>query len=436
MNYLIALLEGALSIFSPCILPVLPIYISVLSESQEGDDAADPASTGSKHQRRLMRNTLFFVLGISATFFLLGSITTALGSVLRQYRNMIMIVGSLFIVVMGLFYLGVLKLNVLNRETRKQYRAANMNPVSAFLLGFAFSFGWTPCIGPILSSILIMASTQDSIAHSYLLLSLYTIGFIVPFLLFALFFSKMIKKFAKLKSFMPMMTKISGFILLFAGALLFYNGVKGEAAVRGAAPQSSIVTESESVTAASGTSAAATAGTSAASGTGTSAASDAAGETAKQNKLVPIDFTLTDQFGNEHTLSKYKGKTVFLNFWATWCPPCRGEMPHMEELYQEYQKSGEDVVILGVASPNFSNEGSRDDVIKFLTKNGYTFPVVFDEGGTLMQQYGLNSFPSTLIISPEGYIESYIPGAMDKSTMQQAIDDVRNKSSGNKPGSN
>ncbi|MFR9070092.1 MAG: TlpA family protein disulfide reductase [Paraclostridium sp.] len=142
----------------------------------------------------------------------------------------------------------------------------------------------------------------------------------------------------------------------------------------------------------------------------------------KNEKIMSIDFTLYDQNGKEHKLSDYKGKTVFLNFWATWCPPCKEEMPYIEQLYKEYNKNNKDVVILGVASPNLDREGSKEDIIEFLQQEKYTFPVVMDNNGELAYQYGISAYPTTFIIDKEGYITQYVPGAMDKQTMKYLIE--------------
>ncbi len=98
-------------------------------------------------------------------------------------------------------------------------------------------------------------------------------------------------------------------------------------------------------------------------------------------------------------------------------------MPYIEELYKEYNKNNADVVILGVASPNLGSEGSQEDIEKFLKEEDYTFPVVFDEGGSQIYQYGISSFPSTFIIDKDGYITKYVPGAMNKETMKNLIED-------------
>ena len=130
---------------------------------------------------------------------------------------------------------------------------------------------------------------------------------------------------------------------------------------------------------------------------------------------------MKDQYGNEHTLSQYRGKTVFLNFWATWCPPCRGEMPHIEELYEEYGENNGEVIILTVVAPNLGREGSEEDIISFLNENNYNFPVVMDFGGEMIYKYDISGFPTTFIINGEGEVVQKVIGAMDKKSMDKII---------------
>ena len=141
------------------------------------------------------------------------------------------------------------------------------------------------------------------------------------------------------------------------------------------------------------------------------------------NTIPAIDFTLQDQYGNTHTLSEYKGKTVFLNFWATWCPPCRKEMPDIQKLYEEYQAEEDpSVIILGIAAPNYGREGSEEEIIAFLEKNGYTYPVVMDTTGEMFMQYGIYSFPTTFMIDAEGNIFGYLPGQLNEMVMRSIIE--------------
>ena len=395
INLFIVFIEGILSIFSPCILPILPIYLSMLANSSIGDIKDSNFKKGF-----LLKNTIFFTLGISTTFFILGSSINALGSFFSTNKNLIMIIGGVIIILMGLFYLGIIKSELLSREKRLSVKSKEMSPLSAFFLGFTFSFGWTPCIGPILASVLIMASSSESLFQSNLLILVYTFGFILPFIVASLFYSKLYKKFDKMKRYINEIKKISGAFIIIAGVVMLFNGV---------------VNLNKQINMNNNT-----------SQQNSTSINDNKNEEEKDKedeKIAPIDFELYDQYGNKHKLSDYKGKTVFLNVWATWCPPCTKEMPDIEELYNEYNKNNDDVVILGVATPNFGREGSKEDIVKFLSDQGYTFPTVFDEEASMILGYGISAFPSTFIVDKDGYLKGYVPGAMNKSTMKRIIED-------------
>lgn len=404
LNLIVVFIEGMLSFFSPCILPVLPVYLSMLSSS-----SIENIKNGKFTQSALFKNTLFFVLGISMTFFILGSSVNALSSFFNTNKDLIMIIGGIIVIVMGLFYMGIVKSSILNKEKRFSMKTKEMNIVSAFTLGFTFSFGWTPCIGPILASVLIMSSTADSVVASNVLIVTYTLGFVLPFILVALFYNKLFKTIDKIKVHMDMIKKIGGIILITSGLVMAINGFNNRL------NNSNIVNDSEKNSQIQSNQ----------EDDKTSEDSQGAEGDSENERVKALDFTLKDQYGNEHKLSDYKGKTIFLNFWATWCPPCREEMPYIEEIYKEYNKNNDDVVVLGVSSPNLGNEGSEDDIKEFLNQEKYTFPVIFDEGGSLIYQYGISSFPSTFIIDKEGYIVQYVPGAMNKDTMKYLIENFK-----------
>lgn len=148
---------------------------------------------------------------------------------------------------------------------------------------------------------------------------------------------------------------------------------------------------------------------------------EVAKKTEERQVISAPDFTLLDQYGKEHTLSAYKGKTVFLNFWATWCPPCRAEMPEIEELYDEYGKNSRDVVILGIAAPGLGREGNREQIVDFLNENGYTYPVVMDTTGEMFFKYSISAFPTTFMIDKAGNVFGYIPGQLSKDMMKSII---------------
>ncbi|MGL5330479.1 MAG: cytochrome c biogenesis protein CcdA [Peptostreptococcaceae bacterium] len=392
INLLVVFIEGLLSFLSPCVLPILPIYLSMLSNSNVND------LKNSKFdiiKSSLLKNTLFFTLGISTTFFILGSSANIITSIFSYNKDVISFVGGIIVMIMGLFYVDIIKSSTLNKEKRFNYSAKKMNIFTSYILGFTFSFGWTPCIGPILASVLIMASSSSSALTSNLLIGVYTLGFILPFLIVAMFYNKLVNSIDKLKSNIENIKKIGGIILIISGMIMTINGFDGVRAYFYGKDKAPIKSEEKT---------------------------EDDTEDIDDTKIKSIDFELVDQYGKKHKLSEYKGKTVFLNFWATWCPPCRSEMPHIEDIYKEYGKNNDDVIILGMAAPNLGKEGSKEHIIDFLEENDYTFPVLFDETSEIFYQYGINSFPSTFIINEEGYVTQYVPGALDKDTMKYLIE--------------
>ena len=135
-------------------------------------------------------------------------------------------------------------------------------------------------------------------------------------------------------------------------------------------------------------------------------------------------FELTDQFGNTHRLEDYKGKVIFLNFWATWCGPCRNEMPEIQKLYEEYAAQGEnaEAAVIGVAGPGMGGEGSKEEITAFMEENGYTYPVLMDETGEMFNYYGISAFPTTFMIDRKGNVYGYVSGQLTEDIMRSIID--------------
>ncbi len=148
---------------------------------------------------------------------------------------------------------------------------------------------------------------------------------------------------------------------------------------------------------------------------------------AEDEAMNAVDLQLLDGEGNEVTLFELmQGKPVVLNIWATWCPPCRAEMPEIEEIYQKNLKNPDsDLVILGVAFPGISGEQSEAGIAEFLNENSYHYPTVMDPDGNLASEYYITAFPTTFMIDPDGNIFGYLTGSMSKDIMLDIIEQTR-----------
>ena len=392
--------QGILSFFSPCVLPLLPLYLGYLSGSM-GD------AQGAQTSRvKTLVNTLFFVIGISAAFFLLALGMTALGQALHQYQKIIIQVGGILIIAFGLFQLGVFRPMALEQDRRIRFplQKLAMSPLVALVFGFTFSFAWTPCVGPALASVLLMAGSADTALQGFALIGLYTLGFVLPFLAVALFAGGLLKLFQKHRNVVRYTVKVGGALLVVIGLLMvtgWMDTLSGSLA--GSDPQATPTIQA----------------TQQPEATDTPDATDAPEES--QAPIPALDFTLTDQFGNTHTLDQYKGKTILLNFWATWCGPCRSEMPDLQTVYEDYGNNEKDLVVLGVAAPNLGQEGSAEDITAFLEENGYTYPTLMNEDASLFYSYGISSFPTTFMIDKNGNVYGYIMGAQSREVFDDII---------------
>ena len=320
LNVVVVFLEGILSFLSPCVLPILPVYLAVLARSAGSGQVNELADEEARkvQKRILLRNTFLFVLGIATTFFILGIGIGAFKTFLNEYKRYFLIGGGIFILVMGFFYIGDLKIPFLQKERKFHMQVKDMNPFAAYLLGFTFSFGWTPCIGPLLASVLVMASTSSNHGTGFMLIGVYTLGFIIPFMLLAIFSEKMLKLLDRVKLKMNIIQKIGGYLLLIVGSMTFVNGVRTPKFVVPNTNNSTIAGESKEQSKEQSKDN---------SATNSSTKQEEADHTEnmEERPLAP-DFTLVDQYGNTHTLSDYKGKTVFLNFCSTWRAPSRPEI--------------------------------------------------------------------------------------------------------------
>lgn len=426
-------LQGLLSFFSPCVLPLVPLYLGYLA----GCSAARREDGTIDYPRRtVLVNTVFFVIGVSFAFFLLGFGFTALGQFFTGNQRIFAVVAGVIMVAFGLYMLGVFgKVRAVETERRLPFRLDRfaMNPLVALVLGFTFSFAWTPCVGPVLASVLLMASSSASAGVGFALVGVYTLGFVLPFLAVGLFTGAVLRFFRTHGNVVQYTVKVGGALLIVMGIMTmtgWMNGVTSYLSSFGAADSAIEQQEGSSEAGVSGEAAqGSTGGNAGESSDGSATGGGASDDSASAGGLTPApqaNTVLKDQHGTEHTLAEYRGKTVFLNFFATWCGPCQREIPDIEALYRSRGENSGEVVVLGVANPKTAEHPRNSDVTvdeleAFIAQEGISYPVLMDTEGALFSAYGVASFPTTFMIDADGNVFGYVPGMLTASTMESIV---------------
>jgi cytochrome c-type biogenesis protein len=216
---LAAFVAGLISFLSPCVLPLVPGYVSLIS----GAGVEELKSNDSQLLRKVMLNSAAFILGFSIVFIALGAISTEVGQLLRFYKSTLARVAGVIIIVFGLHLTGIFKIKALYTDARLHTVKGGSTPWGAFVIGFAFAFGWTPCVGPILAVILGFAAAQDSVMKGIFLLAIYSLGLAVPFLLTSLGIERFLKFYSRFRSHMHALEIASGALLIVLGGLLVFG---------------------------------------------------------------------------------------------------------------------------------------------------------------------------------------------------------------------
>src|SRR3954462_6927233 len=220
LSPLAAFLAGTVSFLSPCVLPLVPGYVSLISgatidELQQSQDR--------KLLAGIMVKSMSFILGFSVVFISLGAAATKIGQITKSYRDVLSIVAGAVIILFGLHLTGLLKIKALYADKRIHGAVGGKSIAGAFAIGFAFAFGWTPCIGPILSAILALAAAQGTVSKGILLLSIYSLGLAVPFLITSLGIERFLAFYTRFRVHLHKVEVGSGVLLIFLGLLIGFN---------------------------------------------------------------------------------------------------------------------------------------------------------------------------------------------------------------------
>ena len=377
-------LEGLLSFFSPCVLPLVPLYIGYLTSG------IDTNLSKAKARIQTTVRTLFFVLGISTVFFLAGLGSSTLRYFFQKNTIFFSIIGGFLLILFGLFSLGIIDIPFLQREHRIVSFKQNKNGIiRSYLLGFFFSFAWSPCVGPLLASAILKSASAESALIGWIYIGCYTMGFIIIFILLGLFTEEVLMLLKKNTNIVRYTKIIGGIVVLCMGIYMLNTGFTSIKALENRTSDNTTVvknTNDENLT-----------------------------------DIEKYSFTLKDSHGNDVTLSEYKGKTVVLNFFATWCTYCKMELPSLEEI----NNTRDDIVIFLVATPDIGNEGSKEYIESFMEENGYSMTVLYDETGEVVSKYNVSGLPTSFFFKPDGSVLGYVPGYVEESSLISILEECQ-----------
>lgn len=223
ISLLAAFTAGLLSFVSPCVLPLVPSYISYIT-GLSVDQLMDAAER-TKFKKAIVLNSLIFIAGFTAVFVAFGASASLVGQALITYQEHLRRIGGIVIILFGLYLLGILNLSFLKMEHRFQFRNRPAGYLGSFLIGVAFAAGWTPCVGPVLGTILLYASTTDSLSSGVILLTCYSLGLALPLFLTALGVDRFLNYFKEVRAYLWGVSTVSGALLVVVGVMIYGNSL-------------------------------------------------------------------------------------------------------------------------------------------------------------------------------------------------------------------
>jgi cytochrome c-type biogenesis protein len=475
---ILAFFAGLASFLSPCVLPLVPGYVSMIS----GAGLDELKASQGQLKRRVMINSIAFILGFSVVFIALGAAATGLGQAIGHYRSILAREAGVLIILFGLHMTGLVTIKALYSDVRLHNVKGSSTIWGSFAIGFAFAFGWTPCVGPILSVILGFASTEASALKGVLLLATYSLGLAVPFLMTSLGIGAFLKFYSRFRRHMHAVEVGSGVVLIGLGELLVFDrftlianwlaplsrfeiwleGVfthgNPVAVAAGAVVVAAVlyvayrltrrprVSKPEAVSADGSQAESLVTGPSATEAAAAQPSAQPAVRSARNPLALVVaavvvagmlyfgmhmarrdgrphftaaspapDFTLESLDGRNIRLSDLRGKAVLLNFWATWCVPCKIEMPWFVELQNQYGAQG--LQIVGVAM----DDASKEEIAKFAKDMGVNYPILIGKEAVGDQYGGVPALPETFFIGRDGKIVDKILGLRGKADIEDDI---------------
>jgi cytochrome c-type biogenesis protein len=451
-----AFFAGVVSFLSPCVLPLVPGYVSLIS----GASVEELQNRDGKLLGKVLLQSVMFILGFTVVFVTLGATASFFGQLANAHKRLLAGIGGAIVIILGLHLTGIFKIKWLYADARLHKIKGGKSPIGAFMVGFAFAFGWSPCIGPILTPIINLAALESSFSKGVLLLFIYSMGLAVPFLLTSLLIDRFMSFYGWFRRYLHVVEVVSGVILIAIGILLvtnrftwiatqlgFLNRLSGidilsvrnvviilsgivvlvlalfagkfisrgrkpaadqsntSGATRSSFPLRNVVYILITVVAIT---VLLFAGKYMSHGPG---GSNASGQTA-------ADFELKVLGGNGKTmkLSELKGKAVLVDFWATYCEPCKAEMPWIADLQKQYGPQGFQVVGIDM-DPDVGDKA----ISTFAQKMGVNYPILLGTPDIIQNYGGDRGLPVNFFIDRSGKVVANELGLVGKDVLEENI---------------
>lgn len=345
---------GILSFFAPCVFPLIPAFICFITGLSAQDLTLSQEMTSVK-RRLILSESVLFILGFSLVFVTLGASASFLGSHFVTYKQIIRMIGGIVLILFGLHLVGLLKIKFLQYEKRIHLKTKPISWLGSLFVGMAFGFGWTPCVGPILGGILVLAATSETLVRGVTLLSFYSLGLALPFLLVSIGINQMLSLVTRIEKYLRVVTVISGILLIVIGITMLIPN----ACAFSFSPSSNITEQDE------------------------------------KEKNAASDFVLPTVDGQTLQLTDFKGKIVILNFWGMDCPACQSQILVLLKLYEEYKDKELEVIGINL------DRGSKETLKAFSELKKITYPIIRGNEQVAEDYGGIIFIPTTFIIDQE-----------------------------------
>jgi cytochrome c-type biogenesis protein len=394
LDLALAFLAGLLSFASTCVLPLVPAYVTYMGAAAAGTEVT------ARQQAKVLGNAALFVAGFATAFVALGASFGLIGADLRAYRPLLLQISGAALVLIGIALLTLGRIPGLMGE--KRFDIAHRlprAPWASYVIGLAFAIGWTPCVGPILAAILLRAGSSGTAAQGALLLAFYSAGLGLPFLVAAGLSGMLTRLLARVRGAYAVLNAVAAVFLIGMGVLIFSNRLT---IFNDYFPVMTVTTPFDSHFSSNDP-------------------TPAPHGPVQVGKAAP-DFALKDVDGNSVSLSALRGKPVLISFWATWCVPCRDELPLIRDEYLAHRAQG-----LAVVAIDFGDE-SAATVRRFWQSMNLDPPPVLDPSGTASTAYGValssTGLPVSVLVARDGTVSSYEPFPLTKDFLDPALQKI------------